>query len=98
MTPLRTCSEATADSLFRHRQTVPGAALDVTAVGGFRRRPVRPAKAGIMETIIGFAAGYVVGAQDGRPGLNRLRHAMQAIAKSPEARKLAAEAVTIAGH
>jgi hypothetical protein len=51
-----------------------------------------------METIIGFAAGYVVGAQDGRPGLNRLRTSMQAIAKSPEARKLAAEAVTIAGH
>lgn len=50
-----------------------------------------------METIIGFAAGYFVGAQDGRPGLNRLRTSVQAIANSPEARKLAAQAVTIAG-
>jgi len=50
-----------------------------------------------METIIGFAAGYLVGAKEGEAGLERLRNSVEAIAKSPEARKLAAEAVSLVG-
>jgi len=50
-----------------------------------------------METIIGFAAGYLAGARDGRAGLERLKTSVEAIAKSPQARKMAAEAVSVAG-
>jgi len=50
-----------------------------------------------METIIGFAAGYLVGAKEGRDGLGRLKTSVEAIAKSPEARRMAAEAMSLAG-
>jgi hypothetical protein len=50
-----------------------------------------------METIIGFAAGYLAGAKDGKAGLERLRTSLEAIVKSPEVRRLGAEGVTLAG-
>jgi hypothetical protein len=50
-----------------------------------------------METIVGFVAGYLVGVREGRDGLERLRSSWHAIRTSPEARKLAGEAVTLAG-
>jgi N-methylhydantoinase B/oxoprolinase/acetone carboxylase alpha subunit len=49
-----------------------------------------------METIVGFVAGYLVGAREGREGLDRLRSSWDAIRKSPEVRKLATEAVSVA--
>jgi hypothetical protein len=50
-----------------------------------------------METIIGFAAGYLAGAKEGKAGLERLKSSVQAIVKSPEARRMAAEAVSLGG-
>ena len=50
-----------------------------------------------METIIGFAAGYLVGSKEGKAGYERLKASIQAIAKSQEARKLAADAASMAG-
>jgi hypothetical protein len=50
-----------------------------------------------METIIGFAAGYVIGTKAGRDGLERMRASVRAIARSPEARRLVTEAVTVTG-
>jgi len=49
-----------------------------------------------METIMGFVAGYLAGAQGGRDGLERLRTSLKAIRASPEARRLAAEALSLA--
>jgi|HubBroStandDraft_5_1064220.scaffolds.fasta_scaffold277138_2 hypothetical protein len=49
-----------------------------------------------METIVGFVAGYLVGARDGREGLERLRSSWHAIRTSPEVRKLAGEAMAVA--
>jgi hypothetical protein len=49
-----------------------------------------------METIVGFVAGYLVGSREGRDGLERLRSSWQSIRTSPEVRRLAAEAVTVA--
>ncbi len=49
-----------------------------------------------METVIGFVAGYLVGAGDGKDGLEKLRSSLRSIWHSPEARRLAAEAVTVA--
>jgi hypothetical protein len=49
-----------------------------------------------METIVGFVAGYLVGTREGRDGLERLRSSWHSIKTSPEVRKLAAEAVTVA--
>ena len=49
-----------------------------------------------METIVGFVAGYLVGTREGRDGLNRLRSSWHSIRTSPEVRKLATEAVTVA--
>jgi hypothetical protein len=53
-------------------------------------------KGGMMETIIGFVAGYLVGTREGRAGLERLRRSWQGIARSPQVRKLASEAVSAA--
>ncbi len=50
-----------------------------------------------METIIGFAAGYLVGTKEGKAGLDRLKTSAQAIAKSPEVRRMADEAISFAG-
>jgi hypothetical protein len=49
-----------------------------------------------METIVGFVAGYLVGTRDGRDGLERLRSSWHAIRTSPEVRKLAGEAMSLA--
>ncbi|HUC56876.1 MAG TPA: hypothetical protein VMA95_05705 [Streptosporangiaceae bacterium] len=50
-----------------------------------------------METIIGFAAGYLVGAKEGREGIDRLKTSIEAIVKSPETRRMAGEAMSLAG-
>jgi hypothetical protein len=50
-----------------------------------------------METIIGFAAGYLTGVKDGGQGLERIKSSLRDIAQSKEARRLASEAVTMAG-
>jgi hypothetical protein len=50
-----------------------------------------------METIIGFAAGYLVGSKEGKAGYERLKASVQAIAKSREARRLAADGAALAG-
>lgn len=49
-----------------------------------------------METMVGFVAGYLVGTREGRDGLNRLRSSWHSIRTSPEVRRLAGEAVTVA--
>ena len=49
-----------------------------------------------METIIGFAAGYLIGTKDGKDGLNRIKSSLRDIAQSPEARRLAREAMKMA--
>lgn len=49
-----------------------------------------------METIIGFAAGYLAGSAEGSAGADRLRSSLRAIANSQEARRLAAEGVALA--
>jgi hypothetical protein len=49
-----------------------------------------------METIMGFVAGYLVGTREGRDGLERLRTSWRSIRNSPEARRLATEALTTA--
>lgn len=50
-----------------------------------------------METLIGFAVGYLVGSQQGRDGLAKMRESVDAIRNSPEARKLALTAASVAG-
>jgi hypothetical protein len=49
-----------------------------------------------METIIGFAAGYLVGSKEGKAGYERFKSSVQAIAKSKEARRIAADAASLA--
>lgn len=49
-----------------------------------------------METILGFMAGYWAGSQDGRGGINRVRESLDAIRNSPEARRLAGQAMGFA--
>lgn len=50
-----------------------------------------------METIIGFAVGYLVGSRDGKDGLERARASLRAIMNSPESKRLATGAVGVAG-
>jgi hypothetical protein len=49
-----------------------------------------------METILGFVAGYMAGSRDGKDGAKRLRESFEAIISSPEVRRLAGEAMTMA--
>ena len=49
-----------------------------------------------METFIGFVAGYLVGAQEGKGGLERLKTSVRAIIASKEAHRLVAEAMAVA--
>lgn len=49
-----------------------------------------------METIIGFVAGYLVGAREGKAGLQRLKTSVNAIRSSPEVRKMASDAIVLA--
>jgi hypothetical protein len=50
-----------------------------------------------VETIIGFAIGYLAGTKDGEQGLERIKSSLRDIAQSKEARRLASDAVTMAG-
>jgi hypothetical protein len=50
-----------------------------------------------METLIGFAIGYFVGAQQGRDGLRKVIEAADAIRNSPEARQAVLAGASIAG-
>jgi hypothetical protein len=50
-----------------------------------------------METIIGFVAGYLTGTREGKDGLDRIRTSLRDIVNSPEARRMAGEAVAVAG-
>lgn len=47
-----------------------------------------------METLVGFVAGYLAGCREGKEGLTRLRESLIAIRDSPEARRMAGEAVS----
>ena len=49
-----------------------------------------------METVIGFVVGYLVGAREGKGGLERLKTSVQSIMASPEARRLLGEAMQVA--
>ena len=49
-----------------------------------------------MGTIIGFVAGYLVGTREGKAGLERLKTSWNAIRTSPEVRKLAGDAMSVA--
>ena len=49
-----------------------------------------------METIIGFVAGYLAGTREGKAGLKKLQESWQAIRTSPEAHRLAADALSFA--
>ncbi|HEY3955636.1 MAG TPA: hypothetical protein VGM53_19890 [Streptosporangiaceae bacterium] len=49
-----------------------------------------------METVIGFVVGYLVGAREGKGGLERLKTSVQAILASPEAHRLIGEAMQVA--
>ncbi len=49
-----------------------------------------------METILGFVAGYLVGTREGKAGLERLKTSWNTIRSSPEVRKLATDAITMA--
>jgi gas vesicle protein len=50
-----------------------------------------------METIIGFVAGYLTGTKDGRAGRDRARKSLRDIVNSAEARRMARQAVAVAG-
>jgi hypothetical protein len=49
-----------------------------------------------MQTIIGFLAGYLLGASEGKAGLERLKTSVNAIRSSPEVRKMASDAMVLA--
>lgn len=49
-----------------------------------------------METIIGFVAGYLIGTREGKAGLERLKTSWHAISNSPEVRRLATDAISMA--
>ena len=49
-----------------------------------------------METIIGFVAGYLTGASEGREGMARARKSLDAIRTSPEVRRMVADGVGLA--
>jgi hypothetical protein len=49
-----------------------------------------------METVIGFVVGYLVGANEGKGGVERLKASITAIISSPEAHRLIGEAMSVA--
>jgi hypothetical protein len=49
-----------------------------------------------METVIGFVVGYLVGASEGKGGVERLKASITAIVSSPEAHRLIGEAMSAA--
>jgi hypothetical protein len=50
-----------------------------------------------METLVGFAVGYLVGVTHGREGSRRVLDAWQAISRSEEVRGLVATGLSLAG-
>lgn len=50
-----------------------------------------------METLIGFAVGYVVGTQHGRDGLRRMQESIEALRHSDEVRAALIAGASIAG-
>jgi hypothetical protein len=50
-----------------------------------------------VETLIGFAVGYLVGTRQGRDGLAKLRETVLAISRSPEVHQLLRDGVAVAG-
>jgi len=50
-----------------------------------------------METLIGFAVGYLVGTKQGREGLAKVRESWDAIRQSPEVRQFLQTGATVAG-
>jgi hypothetical protein len=49
-----------------------------------------------METVIGFLAGYLVGTREGKAGLERLKASWHTIRTSPEVRRMAGDAMSVA--
>jgi hypothetical protein len=49
-----------------------------------------------METLIGFVIGYLVGTQQGRDGLQKVRASAQAITESPEVREMLTTGASLA--
>jgi hypothetical protein len=50
-----------------------------------------------METLIGFAVGYVVGTQHGRDGLRRIQESIDAVWASDDVRTALVAGASIAG-
>ena len=50
-----------------------------------------------METLIGFVVGFMVGTQQGRDGLARMRSSVDAIRNSPQTRQAVVTGIAIAG-
>lgn len=50
-----------------------------------------------METLIGFAVGYMVGTQHGRDGLRRVQESIDALRESPDVRAALLAGASIAG-
>lgn len=49
-----------------------------------------------METVVGFVVGYLVGASEGKGGVERLKASISSIIASPEAHRLLGEAMSMA--
>jgi hypothetical protein len=50
-----------------------------------------------METLIGFAVGFLVGSHYGRDGVAKVMQSWEAISTSPEVRKLVRTGMSVAG-
>lgn len=50
-----------------------------------------------METLIGFAVGYVVGTQQGKDGLRRVQESIEALRSSEDVRAALITGASIAG-
>ncbi len=50
-----------------------------------------------METLVGFAVGFVVGTREGRQGLKRLQESWAAIRESADVKHLLGEAAAALG-
>jgi hypothetical protein len=46
-----------------------------------------------METLIGFAIGFMVGTRQGKEGVSRMRETLLAIRESPDVRQVVGDAV-----
>jgi hypothetical protein len=50
-----------------------------------------------METLIGFAIGYLIGTRQGQDGLRKVRDSVEAIRNSPEVRQMLVGGASVAG-